>query len=90
MKLWTVRRAVIALAGISIGIAIALLWDPTVRIQPSYLPQNPNPPTDYFSHEYVPLRIAIALTGVLFAVLVLTVRRRMAAEQPDSTDAVGG
>jgi hypothetical protein len=46
----TARRVVIALAFISVGIAIALLWDPTVLTEPSYLPENPNPPSDYLSH----------------------------------------
>jgi hypothetical protein len=42
----------------------------------------------YCNHQYVPLRIAIALTGVLIAFLVLAVSRRRAVEQPDSASAV--
>jgi hypothetical protein len=81
----TVHRAVIALACVSVGIATALLWDPTVRIEPSYLPENPNPPSDYFSHQFVPLRVAIAVAGLLIAVLVLTVHGRRAVQHPDPT-----
>jgi len=43
----------------------------------------------YCNHQYVPLRIAIAMAGVLIAVLVLAVSRRRAVEQPDSANAVG-
>ncbi len=82
----TVPRAVIAIACISVGIAVAVLWDPTVRVQPSYLPENPNPPSDYFSHQFVPLRVAIAVAGLLIAILVLTVRTRRAAEHSGSAN----
>ena len=81
----TVRRAVVALACISVGIAVALLWDPTECMSTAMgcPPSNPNCNVVYCSHEYVPLRLAIAIAGVLLAVLVLTVRgRRPVQEDP--------
>jgi hypothetical protein len=70
------RSVLIALASISVGIAVALLWDPTVCMYPAIYPA-PHPETTlYCNHQYVPRRLAIAITGVLVAVLVLTVRRR--------------
>jgi hypothetical protein len=77
---------VIALACISVGIAVALFWDPTVCISPAYFKcagkACPHPEL-YCNHQYVPLRVAIAIAGVLIAVLVLTVRGRRAVEQSD-------
>jgi len=85
------RRVLTALACISVGIAVAFLWDPTVCVGPAYFKCAGNAcphPELYCNHQYVPLRIAIAMAGVLIAVLVLAVSRRRAVEQPDSANAV--
>ena len=80
-----------ALVLLVVGIAVALFWDPTVCVGPAYLKCAGNAcphPELYCNHQYVPLRVAIAMAGVLIAVLVLAVRGQRAVEQPDSASAV--
>jgi hypothetical protein len=75
-----------AVACTSAAIAVAFLWDPTVCMGPAYYKcagQACPHPELYCNDQYVPLRVTIAIAGVLIAVLVLTVRgRRLIQEDP--------
>jgi hypothetical protein len=69
-------RIATGVAVMVIGLAVALLWDPTVCIYPAgWFAYSPNPPLDYCSHQFVPLRLAIGLIAIVVGVLILFIRR---------------
>jgi hypothetical protein len=71
-------HVLVAVAVIAVGVGSALLWDPTTCMSTAIgcPPGNPNCNVVSCSHEYVPLRLAIAVAAVVLGALILMIGRK--------------